>query len=105
VSVYRVLLRMEIVPGREEQFEQVWRDGAQTIAAEPANLGQTLLRSDEEPSTYFIVSDWVDEPSFRDYELSDRHQVHRAKLHPYRSAGTMTTMTHVAALAGAGVPT
>lgn len=104
MGVYRVLLRMEIVPGREEQFEQVWRDGARTIAEEPANVGQTLLRGDEEDGTYYIVSDWVDERSFREYETSERHQHHRARLHPYRSAGTMTTMTYVAGLAGAGVP-
>ena len=95
-GVYRVLLRMHVVPGKEEQFERAWRDGAQAIAAEPANLAQWLSRSADEDGVYYIVSDWRDEPSFRAYETSERHQRHRARLHPYRSAGSMTTMTVVA---------
>jgi heme-degrading monooxygenase HmoA len=60
-----------------------------------------LSRSDSEPGVYDIVSDWRDEPSFRAYEGSERHRGHRARLHPYRSAGSMTTMTVLAAERGA----
>jgi len=104
VSTYRVLLRMQVVPGKEESFERAWRDGARTIAEEPANVAQWLSRSDDENSVYYIVSDWVDERSFREYEVSERHRLHREKLHPYRSAGSMTTMTVVDSTAGRGVP-
>jgi heme-degrading monooxygenase HmoA len=95
MGTYRVLLRMQVKPGKEEQFEQAWRDGAQRIADEPANVAQWLSRSDDEVGVYYIVSDWVDEPSFRAYEVSARHRQHRARLQPYRSAGSMTTMTIV----------
>ena len=104
MSTYRVLLRMQIVPGKEKSFERAWRDGARTIAEEPANVAQWLSRSDDENSVYYIVSDWVDERSFREYEVSERHRLHREKLHPYRSAGSMTTMTVVDSTAGRGVP-
>lgn len=102
MDVYRVLLRMQVVPGQEEPFERAWHDGAGTIAQEPANVGQTLSRCDDEAGVYYIVSDWVDEPSFRAYETSARHQEHRARLHPYRSAGSMTTMTVIDTLRGVG---
>jgi heme-degrading monooxygenase HmoA len=102
MAVYRVLLRMQVVAGREGHFERAWRDGANTIAEEPANVAQWLSRSDEEPGVYYIVSDWRDEQSFRAYESSERHRRHRARLHPYRSAGSMTTMTVLAATHGAG---
>jgi heme oxygenase (mycobilin-producing) len=102
-SVYRVLLRMQVVPGQEESFEQAWRASARTIAEEPANLAQWLSRGDDEAAVYYIVSDWLDEPSFRAYETSERHRRHRERLHPYRSAGSMTTMTVVAAT-GSGAP-
>jgi heme-degrading monooxygenase HmoA len=102
MGTYRVLLRMQVLPGKEEQFEQAWRDGARTIAEEPANVAQWLSRSDDEAGVYYIVSDWVDETSFRDYELSERHRRHRARLHPYRSTGSMTTMRIVDAAAGRG---
>lgn len=98
---YRVMLRMQVLPGRGAEFEQAWREGATMIDREPANVGQQLSRSDEEEDVYYIVSDWVDEPSFRDYETSERHREHRARLHPYRSGGSMTTMRIVATAGGA----
>jgi heme-degrading monooxygenase HmoA len=100
--VHRVVLRMEVRPELAERFETAWIDGARVIAREPANLGQWLSRSDDEDGVYYIVSDWADEPSFRDYERSERHRVHRQRLHPYRSAGSMTTMKLVHAAPGAG---
>ena len=95
-TAYRVLLRMQVKPGQDDQFVRAWCSGAATIAAEAAQLGQSLSRSDTEPGVYYIVSDWTDEASFRDYERSDRHQEHRARLHPYRESGSMSTMTVVA---------
>jgi heme oxygenase (mycobilin-producing) len=97
---HRVVLRMEIVAGQEERFEQAWQEGARIIAQEPANVGQWLSRSNDEPGVYYIVSDWVDRPGFLDYERSERHRLHRARLHPYRRAGSMTTMDVVAAVPG-----
>lgn len=103
-ATYRVMLRMQVVPGQETQFEEAWRSGAATIGREPANLGQWLSRSDEDDAVYYIVSDWVDEPSFRDYEGSARHREHRSRLHPYRADGSMATMRLIASVAGQAAP-
>ncbi|MGI5171049.1 antibiotic biosynthesis monooxygenase family protein [Spirillospora sp. CA-253888] len=100
--VFRVMLRMEIKPGLERDFERVWQEVGDSVTGHPANLGQWLSRSAEEEGIYYIVSDWADEPRFRAFETSDRHLEHRKKLHPYRTGGSMTTMHVVAALAGAG---
>jgi len=97
-TTFRVMLRMQIKPGLEQEFEKTWADVGDSVTSHPANLGQWLSRSADEPSVYYIVSDWVDEPRFREFELSDKHLEHRQKLHPYRSGGTMTTMTVVAFL-------
>jgi heme-degrading monooxygenase HmoA len=83
------------------EFEKVWLEVGDSVTAHPANLGQWLSRSADENGVYYIVSDWVDEPRFREFETSDRHLEHRQKLHPYRSGGSMTTMHVVAALPGA----
>ncbi|GGV39999.1 antibiotic biosynthesis monooxygenase [Actinomadura cremea] len=98
---FRVMLRMQIKPGVEAEFEDVWRSVGDVITGHPANLGQWLMRSAEEPGIYYIVSDWVDEPRFREFEHSDEHVEHRQKLHPYRSGGSMTTMHVVHRLRGA----
>jgi heme-degrading monooxygenase HmoA len=99
--MFRVLLRMQIKPGMEEGFETAWAQVGDVVNGHPANLGQSLLRSAEESGVYYIVSDWVDEPRFREFEHSAAHVEHRTKLHPYRDGGTMTTMHLVRHLTGA----
>lgn len=99
---FRVMLRMQIHAGMEQQFEQVWRSVGSVITDHPANLGQWLSRSLDEDGVYYVVSDWVNEPRFREFEQSDQHVEHRTKLHPFRSAGSMTTMNVRYALTGAG---
>jgi heme-degrading monooxygenase HmoA len=95
-TVFRVMLRMEIKPELADEFERVWVAVGDSVTAHPANLGQWLARSLTEDNVYYITSDWVSEPKFREFETSDRHLEHRQKLHPYRSGGSMTTMDVVA---------
>jgi heme-degrading monooxygenase HmoA len=99
-QVFRVMLRMEINPGMEDEFERKWTEVGDSVTSHPANLGQWLSRSNDEAGVYYIVSDWVNEPLFREFEHSDRHLDHRTKLHPYRSGGSMVTMNVVAHLRG-----
>jgi heme-degrading monooxygenase HmoA len=93
---FRVLLRMELQPGAGPDFEQTWLEIGNAITDHPANLGQQLMRDSENPDVYYILSDWVDEPGFRAFETSREHLGHRTRLHPFRRAGSMATMTSVA---------
>lgn len=102
MSVFRVMLRMHIRPGLERQFEQAWYQVGSAVTDHPANLGQWLAKSQEEAGVYYIVSDWTDEPRFREFEHSEQHLAHRSTLHPFRTGGSMTTMHVVHAMTGAG---
>lgn len=95
---FRVMLTMQIKPELAEEFERVWSEVGRSVTTHPANHGQWLARSHDLPGTYYITSDWTDEPSFRRFEHSKRHVEHRVKLHPYRSGGAMDTMSMVASL-------
>ncbi|MCX2185384.1 antibiotic biosynthesis monooxygenase [Streptomyces sp. SKN60] len=86
---FRVLLRMEIRPGTEREFESTWLDIGRRIAAEPANLGQTLIRDVEDTGVYWVITDWTDEPAFRAFETSAAHVDNRRRLQPYRTGGEM----------------
>jgi heme-degrading monooxygenase HmoA len=86
------MLRMQIKPGMEAAFERTWASVGTAITSQDANLGQWLSKSDKEDGVYYIISDWVDEPRFRAFELSQAHVEHRTKLHPFRVGGSMTTM-------------
>ena len=96
---FRVVLEMRVKPGLEQEFERVWLEVGDSVTSHPANLGQWLARG-EEDGRYFVVSDWVDEPSFREFETSERHLFHRTKLGPFRAGGSMTTMRIVVHLPG-----
>lgn len=94
-GVFRVMLRMQIIPGKEAEFEQTWHSIGSGVTGDSANLGQWLLKSNDEPSVYYIMSDWVNEPLFRKFEHSEAHVGHRVKLHPFRNGGSMVTMSVV----------
>jgi len=101
-GAFRVMLRMQIKPGREAEFERTWAAVGDAVTRHRANLGQWLARSDEEQGVYYIASDWVDEPQFRQFEHSEAHRHHRALLHPLRAGGSMTTAHIVAFMPGVG---
>lgn len=89
-TTFRVILRVDVKPGMEADFERVWLSGSPDVTADPANRGHDL--HDGGQGTYVIISDWVSEAAFRAWESSQSHLDHRAKLHPYRSGGSMTTL-------------
>jgi heme-degrading monooxygenase HmoA len=91
---------MRIHPGLEREFEETWLRIGDRITGHPANLGQWLVRSEEEANTYYIVSDWVDEERFREFEQTPGHLEHRKMLHPLRATGSMVTGTVVAHMPG-----
>ena len=95
-ATFRVLLQMDVPLMRAAEFEAAWSDVATSVAANPANLGQALMRSGEHPCRYHVLSDWTDETAFRSFERSAEHVGHRARLARYRSGVVMTTMHIVA---------
>jgi heme-degrading monooxygenase HmoA len=101
---FRVLLKVRVVPGLEAEFEREWLAGDEVVAGHPANRGHWLARSDQEENTYYVISDWSDEPSFREFERSDTHVEHRQRMFPYRVGGEMATMRIVAGSARAQEP-
>ncbi|MEU8803914.1 antibiotic biosynthesis monooxygenase family protein [Spirillospora sp. NPDC048819] len=99
-GIFRVMLRMCIHPGMEREFEDTWHRVGHAITEHPANIRQWLSREDGDDNAYFVVSDWVDEPGFREFEQSAQHLEHRTKLHPFRASASMVTMQVVFEMTG-----
>jgi heme-degrading monooxygenase HmoA len=95
LAPFRVCLRLRTCPGSGPAFERAWDLGAGLIAGQAGHLGQWLARSTQDAATYYIVSDWADEESFRAYERSTVHAEHLARLRPHRAEGEMWTMSVV----------
>lgn len=90
--VFRVLLRMQAVADREGDFESAWLEVGARVADQPGNLGQWLMRSHDEPGVFYVMSDWVDEAHFRDFEHGDVNAGNRRRLQAVRASVSMTTM-------------
>ena len=97
---WRIMLELHIDLDLTAEFEKVWSEVGTSVSADPANLGQWLLRDADRPHVYYIVSDWTSQEEFRRFERSERHVRHRELLHPYRRAGSMKTMSLVSHLPG-----
>ncbi|MEX3106369.1 antibiotic biosynthesis monooxygenase [Streptomyces sp. V2] len=99
---FRVMLRMETVPGLGAEFEKVWEEVGAGIAGWPGNLAQSLARSVDEEDVYYVVTDWADAASFHRFEHSAEHVTNRRRLQPYRRGGEMRLTQTVCALRGSG---
>jgi heme-degrading monooxygenase HmoA len=88
----RVLLNIEIKPGRAEEFERLWHDHAAYVDGLEANLGQSLSRDTAKPGAYVVLSDWTSEPAFREFEKSEPQQAYLRSLWPIRAGGAMTLL-------------
>lgn len=93
---FRVMLRMRVLPGKEAEFERVWREVAEALRDHPANLGHRLLCSTEEPGVYYAMGDWTSEAAFRVLQHSEEHAGYRRRLLPYRSEIATTPLRFVA---------
>ncbi|MGC9668381.1 antibiotic biosynthesis monooxygenase family protein [Planosporangium sp. 12N6] len=91
----RVLLQIDVQPGREREFERLWREHSSRIRELPDNHGQWLLRRTDDPSRYVVLTDWTDEESFRAFERSEAQQEYLRRLRPLRAGGGMTLLTLV----------
>jgi heme-degrading monooxygenase HmoA len=92
-NVFRVLVRLRVHPGKGQEFESIWRDIADQISRNPANLGQWLSRSADEDCVYYITSDWVSEKRFREFEHSPEHAENRRRIAPCKAESSMSAMT------------
>lgn len=95
-GVFRVVLEVDVHPGAGPDFERTWREVADAIGVQPANLGQWLLRRTDAADRYVVVTDWTDERAFREFETSGPHVRNRRLLAPFRRGGSMATTRIVA---------
>ncbi|MGW1979478.1 antibiotic biosynthesis monooxygenase family protein [Streptomyces sp. NPDC001889] len=98
--VFRVVLTLRIAPGRHQEFEDTWIEVGRSVARQPASIGQWLVRSLERTDTYYIISDWPDEESFRTFEKDPHHWELTGRLRELRISGTMDTSAVVHHLPG-----
>lgn len=99
----RVLLHIDVASGREAEFETLWQEHARYVNTVPGNRGQSLLRRTGQPGGYVVITDWTDEPTFREFEKSEAQQEYLKRLWPMRVSGMMVLTETVHSLPAATV--
>lgn len=97
----RTVLDMKVREGCAEAFERTWRDAAEVAGGYPGSLGQTMLRSPEDPLRYTITADWVSVESLTAYQLSESRKALSATLDQLRESATKSLLHIVAHVARA----
>ena len=92
----RATLQMKVKPGKGGDFEQAWRQIAETVRGAPGNLRQDLLIDPQDPETFVVTSDWESREAFSQFETSPEQDDLTAPLRDLRQSGSMTVHEVVA---------
>ncbi|MBA2558653.1 MAG: antibiotic biosynthesis monooxygenase [Propionibacteriales bacterium] len=86
----RIVLEMRVLDSCEPaDFLREWDNVSKAVATFSGNLGQALGRSLLDDRIFFVTSDWIDEPSFRAFETSERQDELTAGLRSLRASARM----------------
>jgi heme-degrading monooxygenase HmoA len=96
----RATLYMKVKPGREAEFEPVWRAIAARVREAPGNVRQSLLRDPQDASSFVVMSDWESRDAFTSFERSPEQDVLTAPLRDLRESARMTVFELIAHLEG-----
>jgi heme-degrading monooxygenase HmoA len=92
----RAELTMTVPAERAGRFVEEWDRLAGWIATVPGCLRQTLSRAaDGDVHAYVITSDWVDRPTYEEFEHSSRQDDATAALRELRASVAMRVLTIV----------
>ncbi len=75
---------LDVIPGREAEFEAAFAEAQQIIAAMPGYIGHSLTRCVERPSRYLLLVEWERlEDHTEGFRGSPDYQRWRALLHHF----------------------
>ncbi|MFY1584103.1 FAD-dependent oxidoreductase [Micromonospora sp. WMMD734] len=64
----RTMLRVRARPGAEQRVRSAWRTAAAQIGTLPGNLRRELFLDANDPHTFVLATEWVDDDALHDYE-------------------------------------
>ncbi|MFD7668962.1 antibiotic biosynthesis monooxygenase family protein [Streptomyces sp. NPDC059788] len=79
----RMMLFSTVDTEREEEFEKAFGKVREHVATVPGHIRDELLRLDDSPGSYVLVSDWEDREKFTTWLRSATHETMTADMRPY----------------------
>jgi len=78
------MARLDVIRGREKEFERSFAEAKEIISATPGYLGHELKRCVEKPSRYLLLVNWERlEDHTEGFRGSPQYQQWKALLHHY----------------------
>jgi heme-degrading monooxygenase HmoA len=65
-------------------IERAYHEVSKVLAGVPGMLGNELLRSAPDPTSFVVVSRWADLAAFNEWEQGPAHKDSTAPLRPFR---------------------
>ena len=80
--MYVVCVRIQVVPGREEDFAAAASANAAGTRQEPGNVRFDVLRHAGEPDRFFLYEVYLDEEAFRTHQQTEHYLRWRDEVAP-----------------------
>lgn len=96
----RATLHMKVRAGAEDEFIRAFTAVAEKVRLDPGSVRQTLVRDPGNPSSFVVMTDWVDRDAFTRFERSAAQDELTAPLRALRESASMTVYEVVFHLEG-----
>jgi heme-degrading monooxygenase HmoA len=79
----RVMVFARIAPGDRLAFEKAFATVSRRVHGTPGHLGDELLRSDDDPGAYVLLSEWESREAFLAWEDAPVHRDATTPMRPF----------------------
>ena len=79
----RVLMFATIKPDQEAEFEEAFATVRRRVAGTPGHRFDELLREEDKPGAYVLISEWESTEKFLEWQEASIHIEMTGPMHPY----------------------
>jgi len=79
----RVMVFARIAPSDRHDFEKAFESVSRRVKGTPGHLGDELLRSDDDPGAYVLLSEWESREAFLTWEDAPVHREATTPMRPF----------------------
>jgi heme-degrading monooxygenase HmoA len=73
----------KIKEGEGEQFEKAFAEVTRKVKGTPGHISDELLRSDDDPNSYILLSEWESKEAFLAWEDAPIHMQTTTPMRPH----------------------
>jgi heme oxygenase (mycobilin-producing) len=79
----RVMVFARVDPSQRQEFESAFETVSGRVRGTPGHLRDELLRSDDDPGAYVLLSEWESRAAFLEWEDAPIHRDATTPMRPF----------------------